>query len=89
VLKSIPLDTKAVFRWYRVTHSGGRSDTVILAVAGKELTKLPFHEFQVRDQTRINIAFGPNAVFQEGRMHVAKFGYRLGTSEPLLGPFTR
>ena len=89
VLKSVPLDTKAAFRWYRVTHAGGRSGTVTLAVDGKELIKLPFHEFQVRDQTLTNIAFGPNAASQEGRMHVAKFGYRLGTTESLLGPFKR
>ena len=89
VLKSVPLDTKAAFRWYRVTHAGDRAGTVTLAVDGKELIKLPFHEFQVRDQTLTNIAFGPNAASQEGRTHVAKFGYRIGTTESLLGPFKR
>ena len=89
VLKSVPLDTKAAFRWYRVTHTGGRAGTVTLSVDGQERIKLPFQKFQVRDQTLANIAFGPNAASQEGRMHVAKFGYRIGTTAPLLGPFKR
>ena len=89
VLKSVPLDTMSAFRWYRVAHAGGRSGTVTLAVDGKELIKLPFHEFQVRSQTLANVAFGPNAASQEGRMHVARFGYRLGTTETLLGPLDR
>jgi hypothetical protein len=89
VLKSVPLDTMSAFHWYRVSHAGGRSGTVTLSVDGKELIKLPFHEFQVRSQTLANIAFGPNAASQEGRMHVAKFGYRLGTTETLFGPLDR
>ena len=72
---------------YFTVHEGIVRDTT--TIDGKELIKLPFDKFQVRSQTINNIAFGPNAASQEGRMHVAKFGYRLGSTEPLLGPFKR
>lgn len=89
VLKSIPLDTTNEFHWYRMTHTRGRDGRVTLSVDGKDVAHLPFTDFRVRDQTPANIVFGPNASQQEGRMHVAKFGYRIGNAAPLLGPIVR
>jgi len=86
VLKSVPLDTTDRFRWYSVSHTGGRTGTITLAVDGKETIRLPFADFHQRGKTQANVVFGPNASDQEGRMHVAKFAYRFGNAKQLLGP---
>ncbi|WP_461785594.1 glycoside hydrolase family protein [Prosthecobacter sp.] len=86
VLKSTPLDTTDRFHWYRLVHTGGASGALFLEVDGKEVIRLPYSELRIRDHTALNILFGPNASNQEGRMHVAKFGYRIGSVEPLFGP---
>jgi hypothetical protein len=86
VLKSTPLDTTDRFHWYRLVHTGGAAGSLFLEVDGKEVIRLPYSELLTRDHPAANILFGPNASNQEGRMHVAKFGYRIGSAEPLFGP---
>jgi hypothetical protein len=86
VLKSTPLDTTDRFHWYRLAHTGGAAGALFLEVDGKEVIRLPYSELHIRNHTASNILFGPNASNQEGRMHVAKFGYRIGSAEPLFGP---
>jgi hypothetical protein len=89
VLKSAPMDTTGGFHWYRMTHTGGESGSVVVEVDGKEILRLPYAGLQTRDQTGFNISFGPNASAQEGRLHVAKFGYRINSAEPLFGPVSK
>jgi len=86
VIKSLPMDTTDRFHWYRMVHSGGVSGSLTLEVDGKEVIRLLYSELHTRDQTGANLSFGPNALFQEGRLHAAKLGYRIKGTEPLLGP---
>ena len=85
ILKSVPMDTTSAFHRYRVVHTGGAGGHVTLSVDGQEIARHPFTDFHIRDDTRANIVFGPNASNQAGRMNVSKFGYRLGSTEPLFG----
>jgi hypothetical protein len=86
VIKSLPMNTTDGFHWYRMVHSGGASGFLTLEVDGKEVIRLPYSQLHTRDQTGTNLSFGPNASLQEGRMQVAKLGYRINGSEPILGP---
>lgn len=90
VLKRSPMDTTGSFHWYRLIHTGGASGLLVLHVDGKEMLRLPYNELHTRDhQPASNVSFGPNASQREGRMHVAKFGYRLDSTAPLFGPVGR
>jgi hypothetical protein len=86
VLKSALMDTTDSFHWYRLIHTGGASGSLVLYVDGKEIIRLAYSDLHTCDHTVSNISFGPNASHQDGRMHVAKFGYRIGSTKPLLGP---
>jgi hypothetical protein len=85
-LQAVPFDTTDRFHWYRLVHSGGLEGSVALYVDGQELLRLPFSRLYRRTGSGHNVSFGPNAGNCEGRLHVAKFGYRLGGTEPLFGP---
>lgn len=86
VLESVPFDTTDGFHWYRMVHEGGEAGTVSLAVDGQEVIRIPFTRLYVRNASGDNVSFGPNAADCEGRLHVAKFGYRLAAIDPLFGP---
>ena len=47
---------------------------------------MPYQDLFVRRGRGFNVGFGPNAGHCEGRMHTAKFGYRLGSTEVIFGP---
>ena len=85
-LKKVPMDTTDGFHWYRLAHSGGPDGVVVLYVDGVEATRVGMSDLFQRAGRGHNIGFGPNAGHCEGRMHVAKFGYRVGGTGPLLGP---
>lgn len=85
-LKSVPMDTTDAFHWYRMVHEGGADGTVSVAVDGKEVLRMPFRDLFVRCGRGYNIVFGPNAGHCEGRMHVARFGYRVGSTDLIFGP---
>jgi len=90
VLHKLPMDTTDAFHWYRMVHEGEEGGSVSLAVDGKQIVRLPYGKLFARRGGRgLNIVFGPNAGHCEGRLHVAKFGYRLGGTERLLGPITK
>lgn len=85
-LKTVDMNTTGGFHWYRMIHSGGASGTLTLFVEGKEVLRMPYADLFVRTDRGVNIMFGPNAAHCEGRMHVAKFGYRIGSTQPIFGP---
>ncbi len=82
------MDTTNGFHWYRLVHEGGTRGTVALFVDGAEVARLPLSELRVHTVRGANVTFGPNAGHMEGRMHVAKFGYRTGGTDVVLGPVT-
>jgi len=86
VLKSIPFQTTDRFHWYRLVHRGGTDGTVVLSVDGTELARVAFEDLFFRWGRGHNVGFGPNAGHCEGRMHVARFGYRLGSTDVIFGP---
>lgn len=86
VLQNVPMDTTDAFHWYRLVHAGGEQGTVSLYVDGKQVATVPYEKLFPRYDRGHNIGFGPNAGHREGRMHVARFGYRLGSTDVLLGP---
>jgi len=86
VLASAELDTTDRFHWYRLVHEGGEEGDVVLSVDGLDVTRVPYASLAIRPDAGHNIGFGPNAGHREGRMHVAKFGYRLGKTDALFGP---
>jgi hypothetical protein len=86
VLGKTPLDTTKAFRWYRLTHTGGAAGEVALAVDGNTVARVPYADLDMRMDAGWNVVFGPNAAQREGRLHVAKFGYRIGSTETLFGP---
>jgi len=88
-LKTVPMDTTDAFHWYRLVREGGADGQVVLSVDGKELLPLPYTALSYRADQGYNIVFGPNAGHQEGRMHVAKFGFRTGSTEVILGPVVK
>ena len=85
-LKAVSFNTMDGFHWYRMVHAGGANGTVALEVDGKALLSIPMSALYPRVGSGANIMFGPNAAHREGRMHVAKFGYRIGSTESLFGP---
>jgi len=89
VLKAVPMDTTDAFHWYRIVHSGGREGTVSLWVDGRKVASMPYQRLSLYRGRGHNISFGPNAGHCEGRMQVARFGYRLGGTEPVLGPVAK
>jgi len=88
VLGRNPLDTTKTFRWYRLVHTGGSAGDVVLSVDGREVTRVPYADLDVRLGTGWNVVFGPNAAQREGRLHVAKIGYRIGNTATIFGPVT-
>jgi len=86
VLQAVPMDTTDAFHWYRMVHTGGEEGAVSLEVDGKQVATMPYKKLSPRSGRGHNVGFGPNAGHREGRMHVARFGYRLGGTEVLLGP---
>jgi len=80
------MDTTDRFHWYRLVHEGGTAGTVALFVDSAEVARVPMSELRVHTVTGSNLVFGPNAGHREGRLHVAKFGYRTGGTEIILGP---
>ncbi|MBM4082119.1 MAG: hypothetical protein FJ278_20605 [Planctomycetes bacterium] len=86
VLKSVDMNTTDGFHWYRLVHSGGEKGTISLSVDGKEAICLAYTDLFHRGVPTPGIMFGPNAGHMEGRLHVAKFGYRVGSTDPLFGP---
>ncbi len=86
VLGQAPLDTTKAFHWYRLVHLGGATGEVTLAVDGAMLARVPYADLEMRMEAGWNVVFGPNASHREGRLHVAKLGYRIGSTEALFGP---
>ena len=86
VLGKTPLDTIKAFRWYRLVHTGGAAGEVVLSVDGTEVTRVPYADLDLRQEAGWNVVFGPNAAHREGRLHVARFGYRIGSADGLFGP---
>ena len=85
-LKTVPMDTTDGFHHYRLARSAGASGHISLSVDGREVIRMPYEGLFVRRGRGANIVFGPNAAHCEGRMHVAKFGCRVGSTDPLFGP---
>ena len=85
-VRTVAMDTTDAFHWYRLVHSGGADGEVILSVDGRELVRVPYAELDMRMDKGWNVVFGPNAAHREGRIHVAKFGYRIGNTETMFGP---
>lgn len=85
-LRKVPFDTTDAFHWYRMVHTGGSGGDVVLSVDGKELCRIPMSELYARHGSGRNILFGPNAARRTGRIHVMKFGYRIGKIDPIFGP---
>ncbi|MBT3290504.1 MAG: hypothetical protein HN380_24380 [Victivallales bacterium] len=88
VLRKVPFDTTDGFHWYRLVHSGGANGQLALEMDGKELVRLPYTQLFPRNGRGGNITFGPNAAGKEGRMHVAKFGFRIGSTKTIFKPVT-
>ncbi|MGC9318479.1 MAG: hypothetical protein ACP5KN_10675 [Armatimonadota bacterium] len=80
------MDTTDGFHWYRMVHEGGADGTVAVLVDGEEIARAPLAELEANTARWPNVVFGPNAGHREGRLHVAKFGYRTGSTEPIFGP---
>ena len=85
-LKTVPMDTTGAFHWYRLVHRGGAHGEVVLFVDGKEVLRLPFERLFPARVRGHNLLFGPNAAQREGRLHVAKFGFRTGSTDVMFGP---
>jgi len=85
-LKTFDMDTTDDFHWYRMVHSGGKEGQVTLFVDGKQVLSMPYADLYMRSGRGYNVGFGPNASSREGRMQVAKFGLRVGSTEPIFGP---
>ena len=88
VLRKVPMDTTDAFHWYRLVHEGGAEGTVALLVDGTEVIRMAFAELSIRTGRGGNIMFGPNASSRTGRLQVARFGYRIGTTDLIFGPVT-
>jgi hypothetical protein len=86
VLGKTHRDTTQAFHWYRLAHTGGASGEVVLSVDGSTVARVPYADLEMRMETGWNVVFGPNAAHREGRLHVAKLGYRIGSTETLCGP---
>ena len=67
-------------------HAGGAAGTVALFGDGEEVARVPLSALRVHTVPGSNLVLGPNAGHREGRMYVAKFGYRTGSAEVILGP---
>jgi hypothetical protein len=87
LLKRAPLNTTDRFHGYRMTCSGGPDGQVTVEVDGRERLRLPWRELGARPGAGgANIGFGPNAAHREGRLQVAKFGFRIGSLDRIFGP---
>jgi hypothetical protein len=87
VVQKVPLTPTDTFRWYRLVHTGGTTGDVAVLVDGQELVRVPWTELSLAPPgSGDNVLFGPNAAQREGRLHVARFGFRIGSTETLLGP---
>lgn len=86
VIEKVALDTTEGFHWYRMVHTGGAGGEVALSIDGEEKIRVPLKRLFPWHGRGHNIGFGPNAAHCEGRMHVARFGYRLGSTDVLFGP---
>jgi hypothetical protein len=62
-------------------HTGGEAGEVVLYADGEELLTVPYADLCARAGSGWNVTFGPNAGHCEGRLHVAAFGYRVGSAE--------
>lgn len=85
-LRKVPFNTTDDFHWYRMVHKGGADGVVVLSVDGVERCRIPMAELFARQGSGGNIMFGPNAARRSGRIHVMKFGYRIGQTGTLFGP---
>ncbi len=83
------MDTTDGFHWYRMVHEGGAEGTVALFVDGEEVCRVPMTDLRHNTVRGLNVILGPNAGHMEGRMHVAKFGYRTGSTEIVFGPLAQ
>lgn len=83
VLEALPFNTTERFHWYRMVHAGGAEGTISLEVDGRDVIRIPFTRLYLRNEPGDNVSLGPNAADCEGRVQVAKFGYRLAGTEPL------
>jgi hypothetical protein len=86
VLKGVLFDTTDRIHWYRLVHSGGANGDISLEVDGNEVIRMPFTALFHRFARGANVAFGPNAAHREGRMLIARFGYRLSNTDVIFGP---
>ncbi|MDP7130278.1 MAG: hypothetical protein QF437_07310 [Planctomycetota bacterium] len=86
--QTVKMATKDGFHWYRMIHRGGAKGTVAIEIDGRKVLSMPYQKLTRRTYTRsgFNVSFGPNAGHCEGRMHVARFGYRIGSTRPIFGP---
>jgi len=85
-LKAIAANTTDAFHWYRMVHSGGEAGVVTVAVDGENVLSMPYSDLFRRTDTGQNLVFGPNAADCEGRMRVARYGFRVGRTDPIFGP---
>jgi len=77
------MDTTDAFHEYTLLHEGGAEGTVALLVDGAEVARVPLSDLQTPSVRGFNVIFGPNASHREGHLQVAKFGYRIGGTEPV------
>jgi len=82
----VAMDTTDAFHWYRMVHTGGADGTVSLWVDGDQVSEVRYEELDRRVSAGWNVVFGPNASHCEGRLQVAKLGYRVGATDVLFGP---
>ena len=86
ILARAPFDTTDSFHWYRLVHSGGADGHIVLEIDGTELVRVPYTDLFPTTGKDGDIVFGPNASGREGRMHVAKFGFRIGSTAKIFRP---
>ncbi len=77
------MDTTDAFHHYALVHEGGAEGIVTLLVDGEEVARVPMSDLQPNVVRGSNVVFGPNASHREGHLQFAKFGYRIGGTEPV------
>lgn len=85
-LRTIDMDTTDAFHWYRMVHTGGENGVVTISVDGREVLSIAYAKLFRRVDVGQNLVFGPNAADREGRVHVARYGFRVGRTDPIFGP---
>ena len=85
-LKTVPMDTTDGFHWYRLVRDGGRDGRLTLWVDGARVMAVPVSELFFKSGPGGCVTFGPNAAHREGRLHVAKFGFRTRSTAVIFGP---